>query len=181
MSGEQKFEIGLTDKELLEIHHGVRDNLPSRPQAMIRLKLAELLPNPIKRKIVPEDKDPLTALPMAGRELAKAIVTISGDPVYKEIERDSIELIAYSFASRVERIAKQELGIDGNKIEKNKPNKLEPYGHILAAVFASDDFSPAFGRDTLVKMAPKIDELVHPGRKKLREAMEAVREKYREK
>lgn len=180
MSGEQKFEIGLTDKELLEIHLGVRDNLPSKPLAGLRNKLAGILPPLIKYQIIPDDKDPLTALPMAGRKLAKTVITISGDPVYKETERDSIELMAYCFAARLENLARQELKINPARVitEKQKPDKLEAYGHILAVVFASDNFTPALGRHTLETMAPKIDELVHPGRRELREAMEAVISKY---
>lgn len=184
MSGEQEFKIGLTDKELLEIHHGVRDNMPSRPQARFRLKLAELLPNPIKRKIVPEDKDPLTALPIFGRRLASAIILDGHDIVYKDDERLSTEFIAYSFAKQAYRIAALETGIGA----KNKATKYNPFeqqlaisGQVLAAIFTSENFTPAMGRRTLETMAPRIDDLVHPGRRELQEAMEKVREKYKEK
>lgn len=180
MSGEQEFKIGLTDEELLEIHHGVRDNLPSRPQAMIRLKLAELLPNPIKRKIVPEDKDPLTALPNLGRRLASAVISESNNIAYRETEILSTEFVAFSFAKQACRIASLKVGVKakGKLTEYDTfAQQLAISGQVLAAVFASENFTPKLGRHTLETMAP-IDDLVHPGKKKLREAMEAVREKY---
>lgn len=181
MNGEREFKIGLTDEELVDIHHGVRDNLPSNPFANTRHRIAELLPNPVKRIIIPENKDTLTALPMLGRQLASVLITDSHDIIYHDNEKDSREFLAFCFAAQACRIGALEIGIE----TKRQPTDYDPFaqqldvsGKVLAAIFTSENFTPELGRHTLETMAPRIDDLVHPGRKKLREAMEAVREKY---
>lgn len=182
MNRKPEFEIGLTDEELMEIHLGIReDNLLSKPQARIRLKLAGLLPTPIRNKIIPENKDPLTALPMLGRQLAAAVISESNDIVYHDTEKLATEFLAFSFAKQTCRIAALETGIEAKGI----PTKYDEFaqqlaisGQVLAAIFSSENFTPALGRQTLGTMAPKIDELVHPGRRELQEAMERVIRKY---
>ena len=176
-----EIEIKLTDKELTGIHLGIRDNLPSNPLANTRSRIADLLPNPVKRMVIPDDKDPLTALPILGRQLASVLITDSHDIVYHDNEKYSIKFIAFCFAAQACRIGALEIGIK----TKRQPTDYDPStqqlavsGQVLAAVFASDNFTPELGRHTLETMAPKIDELVHPGRRKLQETMAAVIEKY---
>lgn len=174
--------IFLTDEQLLMIHYGVIDNLPCGAGAIARSILADVLPNPIKRKLIPPDKDPLIALPMFGRQLAAVIIADSGDAIYLESERLAKEVIAFSFANQIVRIANQELGMASEIRPPTKSNsvsdRLTTEGKILASIFASPNFTPGLGRHTLAVMAPKVDGFVHPGRKKLREAMEAVIKKY---
>ncbi len=176
-----EIEIKLTDEKLMEIHLGVRDNLPSNLFANTRSRIANLLPNPVKRMIIPEDKDPLTALPMFGKQLAEVLITDSHDAIYQGNEEPSREFVAFSFAKQACRIAGLEVGIKA----KHLPTDYDPFeqqlaisGQVLAAIFSSENFTPALGRHTLETMAPVIDELVHPKRKALREAMEEIMEKY---
>ena len=183
MNKTAEIVIPLTDEDLMKIHLGVRENLPSNLFANTRSRIAGLLPNPVKRMVIPEDKDPLTALPMFGRQLASALVLDSNDIVYQPTEALSTEFIAFSFAKQACRIAGLEIGIK----TKRRPTDYDPFeqqlaisGQVLAAIFTSENFTPALGRHTLEIMEPVIDELVHPKRKALREAMEAVREKYGE-
>lgn len=187
MSGEQEFEIGITDEELTRIHLEVMGNFPAKPGVILLGILLDVLPEPVRRIVIPKDKDPLTALPIFGRQLATTIVSGCGDPIYRGLEKDTIEFLGLSFAEHVERKARLELKLN-NELRQNQPERtvsrphpLEVYGQILAAVFASGNFTPSLGRHTLKSMAPRIDELVHPGRRELREAMEEVREKYEEK
>lgn len=173
-------KIPLTDEQLLAIHRDVMDNFPSRPGAILRGFLANILPEPVKQALIPEDKNPLTALPMLGRQLATALIANCGDPIYEKVENLSRELIALSFARQIVIISEKELGITPKQSQSvSDGEKLAIHGRILAAVFASPSFSPALGRHTLNIMAPEADILAHPGRNAFKMAMEAVTEKFR--
>lgn len=183
---KQAAETGilLTDEELIAIHRGVMDNFPSRPEVIARSILVDVLPEPIKRALIPENKDLFTALPDLGRQLAIALVVDDGDMISQEEERLARETIAYSFARQITRIARQQLGIkppERRRWATHNPvsDKLETKGQILAAVFSSPHFTPALGRHTLRVMAPEIDELVHPGLlSEFRMAIEALRQQF---
>ncbi|GEM_PF-6266312 len=172
--------IPFTDEELMEIHRVVADNLLSTPDAYRRHKLANILPKPIKRMLVPENRDPLTALPTLGRQLAATIIETSGDAIYTESEELAKELTAIAFARQLILISEKNLGIKPKPYKSETVNpladQLQKQAEIMASTFASPNFTPALGRHTLEVMAPEINELVHPGRRKLREAMEAVRD-----
>ena len=174
--------ISFTDEELMKIHRDVMDNFPSGLGAIWRGFLANILPEPIKHRLVPEDKNPLTALPMLGRQLATALIVDCGDPIYQKIESLTTELVALSFARQIVIMSERELGIipEQRRLKENTSaeEKLATQGKILAAVFTSPGFTPKLGRHTLNIMAPEVDGLAHPGRKELREAMEAVTQKF---
>jgi len=183
MNEKPNSEIKLTDEELMKIHREVMDNFPSGPGAIWRGFLANILPEPIKHRLVPEDKNPLTALPMLGRQLATALIVDCGDPIYQKIESLTTELVALNFARQIVIMSETELGIIPEqrrlKEDTSAEEKLATRGKILASIFASPHFTPALGRYTLNIMVPEVDELAHPGRNTFKTAMEAITENFK--
>lgn len=192
MSGKQEFEIGLTDDELTEIHNKAMNVLPSNPGTIVKISIASMLPeNPpdflkktvssIRKFILPDHENPDIVLPELGTKLAEAVIPLSKDPLYIPNEEIARMIMSFSFYKRALSAAAQDRHIDIKRYQSKTNNPLgsrvEAGGKILAVAFL-DDFTPIHSRTVLQTIAEEIDKPLHPGRDELREAMEAVREKY---